>query len=544
MSENFDEQARNIDQLHDLVAGKDSNLAEQAKAIQTLQETITEKESAIQGMCENFDEQARNIDQLHDLVAGKDSNLAEQAKAIQTLQETIIEKESAIRDNEAVLDQKEILLRKRKQKIEAIKHELLNVKQSVPYQLELLITKKPYSLVSLVKIFYFLGWMMKPVWIKNKIKSFLKNSQPKELSTQEQGATNEPYYIKPLLPVLENRPKVVHVIANFLTGGSSRLVADIIEHLGHFCEHEILTSHNPDPVAYTGVPIHVFSSLDLFANMFAYLEKYQPDMMHVHYWGYGDKPWYEQAILAGEEYGCKIIENVNTPVEPYWSDNILKYVHVSDYVKNEFGKGASNELTFYPGSNFEIFSRAQVSQVPDDCIGMVYRLEKDKLDEESINVFIEVAKLRPRTKMLIVGHGPFVELYSDAVNKAGVSSSFEFTGLVNYSKLPDLYRQMSIYVAPVVRESFGQVMPFAMSMGIPVVGYDVGALSEILGGKEYLAPPKDSAQLSQIIISLLNDREKRLKVGQYNKERAHEKFSVEEMVRKYSVLYKEMLRVY
>lgn len=449
---------------------------------------------------------------------------------------------SSFGKNEVVLDQKRDPVKKGKIRNQNHKGRTPGC-QTIP-SISIGTSGKAKIVVSLVKIFYLLGGGMALDLIKNKIKSFLRNRQPKEFSTQAQGAMKKPYNIEPLLPALEERPKVVHVIGNFIIGGSSRLVVDLIEHLGHFCEQEVLTAYNPAPVSYTGIPVHTCYPLNSPKKVLEYLEKYQPDMMHVHYWGYGDKPWYEKAILAGEKFGCKIIENVNTPVEPYWSDCISKYVHVSDYVKNNFGKSTSDELTIYPGSNFDLFSRVQVGQVPDDCIGMVYRLEKDKLDEESIDVFIEVAKCRPQTKMLIVGAGPFVELYSEAVNKARVSSSFEFTGLVSYFHLPDLYRRMSIFVAPVVRESFGQVTPFAMSMGIPVVGYDVGALSEILAGKEYLAPSKDSVQLSKIIISLLNDRDKRLKIGKNNKERAHAKFSVEEMVRKYSVLYKEMLRLY
>ena len=56
-----------------------------------------------------------------------------------------------------------------------------------------------------------------------------------------------------------------------------------------------------------------------------------------------DKSWYENAILAGEKFGCKIIENVNTPVEPYWSDSISKYIYVSEYVQKKFGKDTSKE---------------------------------------------------------------------------------------------------------------------------------------------------------------------------------------------------------
>jgi glycosyltransferase involved in cell wall biosynthesis len=94
-------------------------------------------------------------------------------------------------------------------------------------------------------------------------------------------------------------------------------------------------------------------------------------------------------------------------------------------------------------------------------------------------------------------------------------------------------------VAPVWKESFGQVSPFAMSMEIPVVGYDVGALSEILGGGEYLA--KNTEELTEIIISLLNDRKKRIQIGKRNKERVYKYFSVEAMVKKYDSLYQDLL---
>lgn len=377
--------------------------------------------------------------------------------------------------------------------------------------------------------------------LKNVIQLFIKKGQLRNISEQEKKSLKEPYHIQPFFSVLPKRPKIVHVIANFKIGGSSRLVADLIEHIGHCFEQEILTASNPKPVAYRGVPIHVFSSVRFYKKILNYLEKYKPDIMHVHYWGYSDKPWYEKIIQAGEKIGCKIVENLNTPVAPCCSDSILKYVHVSNYVKNEFGQNPAKDLTIYPGSDFDFFLREERTQVIDDCIGMVYRLEKDKLDEASIEVFIEVAKRRPQIKILIVGGGPFITLYSKAVKKAKVSSSFEFTGFVNYHRLPALYKRMSVFVAPVVRESFGQVTPFAMSMGLPVAGYNVGALSEILGGEDYLAPPKDSVQLSQIILSLIDDREKRLRIGENNMKRAHAKFSVKKMVQDYSVLYKEIL---
>jgi glycosyltransferase involved in cell wall biosynthesis len=101
----------------------------------------------------------------------------------------------------------------------------------------------------------------------------------------------------------------------------------------------------------------------------------------------------------------------------------------------------------------------------------------------------------------------------------------------------DYYRRMSVFVAPVHRESFGQVSVFAMAMAIPVVGYDVGALAEIVGDPELLAPARDAERLADIIASLLDDRERRQRIGAANRRRAEERFSVHAMIESFAGLY-------
>ncbi|MBI5888969.1 MAG: glycosyltransferase family 4 protein [Deltaproteobacteria bacterium] len=352
----------------------------------------------------------------------------------------------------------------------------------------------------------------------------------------------EPYRVRCLYEPVKDRKRVVHAIANFMTGGSSRLVVDIIERLGHIYEHEVVTSHNPKPPCYTGLIIHEYRHLGSPDPVSDYFSKFRPELVHIHYWGDCDRAWYENIIKAAERYGCKIIENVNTPVEPYFSDSIDRYVYVSDYVLNAFGRVDGKSLTIYPGSDFNIFTKVDIQDVPDDCIGMVYRLECDKLNEKAIDVFIKVVKRRPSTKVLIVGGGTYMKVYKEAVNNAGVMDSFEFTGYVSYERLHVLYGMMSIFVAPVWKESFGQVSPFAMNMGIPVVGYDVGALSEIIGARDLLAPQGDSERLAEIIIGLLEDRKKRLSIGMANMERARALFSVEVMIKSYAELYEDLLK--
>ena len=282
--------------------------------------------------------------------------------------------------------------------------------------------------------------------------------------------------------------RVVHVIANFMTGGSSRLVVDLIEHLGVQYRQCILTSYVPTPLAYVGADVEVLSLHATDAAFAAYFSKFKPDLVHVHYWGETDEPWYRRVFDAMAPGQYPVIENVNTPVVPFHSPRIARYVYVSDYVKARFGSRDASEEVIYPGSNFDLFAPRATSGGDGNTIGMVYRLERDKLDENSIDPVIEAVRRRPGTRALIVGGGTLLAEYQRKVEAAGLGKAFEFTGYVAYERLPALYHRMTLFVAPVWKESFGQVSAFAMNMGLPVVGYATGAIPEIIGDDTLVAP--------------------------------------------------------
>ena len=124
--------------------------------------------------------------------------------------------------------------------------------------------------------------------------------------------------------------------------------------------------------------------------------------------------------------------------------------------------------------------------------------------------------------------------------EAGVADNFVFTGYVTYQDLPNYYRQMSVFVAPVWKESFGQVSSFAMNMGLPVVGYSVGAIPAIIGDEGLVIDFGDSVALADLIIRLLDDRQQRLEIGLRNYIKAQAEYSVAAMVKGYSDLYSSM----
>lgn len=367
-------------------------------------------------------------------------------------------------------------------------------------------------------------------------KNIVKEAESNKTSVQ----VVEPYKVEIKNALLPERKRVLHFIENFYTGGSSRLIIDIIEYYGHMYDHKILTMAYRGTDEFLNIDVSVIDINDKKATL-DIISQYCPDIIHAHIWE-GD--WYEKVFDLLEKVNCKIIENINTPVKPILRDYIDKYVFVSKYVLENFhDESDKKSMVIYPGSNFEMFSRnLNGDYLAKDTIGMVYRLGYDKLNQHSIDVFIKTVQKRPETKVIIVGGGPQYEYYVNKVKNAGVIKNFAFTGYVPYIDLPSWYERFTVFVAPVWKESFGQVSPFAMSMGIPVAGYDIGALNEIIDNESLLAPSDNSDKLSDIIVELLNDYDRCKAIGRLNQQRAWSKFGVKTMVDDYNRLYDELTR--
>lgn len=369
----------------------------------------------------------------------------------------------------------------------------------------------------------------------------LKNEDGKgkvDLTTQQ---VVEPYEVKIKQPLEPDRKRVLHIIENFHTGGSSRLIIDIIEYYGHKYDHKIFTMAYRGKEEFLGVDVEMID-VENQVDVLQRIEEYNPDIIHVHIW---KGEWYHKVFdILDKTTNRTIIENINTPIAPITRDYIKKYVFVSQYVVNNFyNVGDARSMVIYPGSNFNMFTRElEDGYLARDTIGMVYRLGYDKLNSKSIDVFIKTVQKRPKTKAIIVGGGPQYDCYVEKVKKAGVFKNFIFTGYVPYVDLPEWYEKFTIFVAPVWQESFGQVSPFAMSMGMPVAGYNIGALNEIINNEMLLAEPDNSDALSDILVELLDNYDKCVEIGRNNQKRAQSLFGVQKMVDDYFALYEQLTK--
>ncbi|MCL2485218.1 MAG: glycosyltransferase [Endomicrobia bacterium] len=353
-----------------------------------------------------------------------------------------------------------------------------------------------------------------------------------------------PYLIKVPTPAA-NAKRILHIIGNFHMGGSSKLIADIIESLGMGFQHHIITGSNPSPYAYIGASVEELP-LDtpdcVFKDRF---DAYMPDCIHIHYWGAPDIPWYSRVFKNLAHMTVPVIQNVNTPVAPFESPVVTKNVFVSCYTEKEFGKNNEKNVVIHPGIDLEhYFRHTDMSLRDPDCVGMVYRLDGDKITLKSFDPLITLAKTRPSINILIVGGGALLEQIKTKITAAGVSDRFQFTGHVPFEDLPRYYSQMSVFLAPVAAESFGQVVPIAMAMQLPVAAYDTGALGEILAEPSSLVPFGHSDLFAKKVCELLDNPLRREESGKQHKERVIRLFSLQSMVSAYQQLYNDVIAEY
>jgi glycosyltransferase involved in cell wall biosynthesis len=347
--------------------------------------------------------------------------------------------------------------------------------------------------------------------------------------------------------VRADRPRVLHAVANFATGGSARLVVDLIERLGSVYEQRVIVRKHPPVRSYEGLVIDEYQNLTSTRPLQQLFGAFRPDIVHVHYvasqtspWGNLDYRWYIHVFEAAAQAGARIIENINIPTEPYRAEGIDRYVFVSDYVRQRYERPGDETMVIHPGSDLDHFRRSAELDRRPDTVGLVYRLERDKLDQHSIDPIIEVLHQRRDARGLVVGGGYFLPAFRRAVAKARVADRVTFTGYVAYADLPRWYERMSVFAAPVHTESFGQVSVFAMGMELPVAGYRVGALEEVLGGSSLLAPSGDMRGLANIVTRLLDDPDRARRIGRENRQRAEQNFSVEGMIDRYRALYRDV----
>ena len=128
-------------------------------------------------------------------------------------------------------------------------------------------------------------------------------------------------------------------------------------------------------------------------------------------------------------------------------------------------------------------------------------------------------------------------------NDLGFHPALQPIGSVPYESMPGRYQEMDILIMPTVREGLCVSVLEAMASGLPVVASDCTSLPEqIVDGKGgFLCPVGDEEVFAEKINLLADSPSLRKEMGQYNRARVEQMFTVDQMVRGYQDLFEEIL---
>jgi glycosyltransferase involved in cell wall biosynthesis len=152
-----------------------------------------------------------------------------------------------------------------------------------------------------------------------------------------------------------------------------------------------------------------------------------------------------------------------------------------------------------------------------------------------------LARLADNISLDIIGTGPQETHLLSLAHQLGISHRVRFLGKIEHLDLPLHYQQAALNILCSRHEGLGMVTLEAAAYGIPTVGTAVGLLPDYpnLG---ISVPLGDDSALAHAINELLNNKQKRIELGQSARKLVEEKFTIEETVKQFRTLYAELIR--
>lgn len=151
--------------------------------------------------------------------------------------------------------------------------------------------------------------------------------------------------------------------------------------------------------------------------------------------------------------------------------------------------------------------------------------------EKGIRDFLQVADLlsQKKIKFVLVGDGSMLAWIKRAAQKRNLARKFVFTG--SQEEVKRYLGIFDIFFFPTYLEGLSLALLEAIAMGKPVVARNVGGNKELIvdGKTGYLFKNESHKEIANLLIKLLENKEKREKMGLAARKRAVEYFNLKRL---------------
>ena len=327
---------------------------------------------------------------------------------------------------------------------------------------------------------------------------------------------------------------------------------DFISHHLHF--HQVLLEEYP---LFQYQPYE----LALSSKIVEVVEKYQVDVLHVHYAiPHAYAAYMAKQMLIEKEISVKVVTTLHgTDItlvgsHPTYKTAVEFSINNSDVVtavSNDLKKTTNrlfiikNDIQViynfidtqkYDKAHQQKCNRAAIAKPDERILTHVSNFRPVKRVEDVIKVFYEVHKEIP-SKLLLIGEGPERSKAENLVNKLKISNDVLFLG--NSSEVTKILCYSDVFLLPSQTESFGLAALEAMAARTPVISTNTGGLPEVnIHGKTgYLSDLGDVTEMANNAISILKNQET-LEMFKQNAKEHTKRFLLDNILPIYEDIYK------
>lgn len=354
--------------------------------------------------------------------------------------------------------------------------------------------------------------------------------------------------------------KVLHIIPNLNVGGAEAdMIAKIIALKDQFA-FKVLSLQEKGTLAETleaeGIevitgnvksPKHIFRLIKVLLSV----KKWEPELLHAHMF-----PAYLVAHLArllgiGNEIVYTIQKEapragkVEIILERWLRPSVKRILTSSKRVLRTYEKrGVHGDNMRYVHNciNFSRFNQSEnyvhkelgIKEGP--VVGTVGRLLPVKGHRYMVEALPGIVAAHPDVKLVVVGAGPEKEKLYSLAESLAVQKHIHWVG--ERTDIENFLPYFDVFIMPSLSEAFGIAAAEALACGVPVVGSNVGGISEVVieGETGLLVPSAKPDLLAEKVNLLLSDSSLSARMGEKGKEDM-KRFSSDELAKKWVKAY-------
>lgn len=182
---------------------------------------------------------------------------------------------------------------------------------------------------------------------------------------------------------------------------------------------------------------------------------------------------------------------------------------------------------------------------PNHKILSVGRIIERKGFAYLINAMPLILEKFPDAELTIVGGGPLRKKLIDLSKSLKIDDHVNLPGKITQETLENLFTECNVFVLPSIvdskgdTEGLGVVLIEAMTYGKPVIGTDLGGITDIIIHNKtgLLVPQHDAAALASAVSTIFSDRNDAQKLARQGYTHAHSNFSWPSVISKFNEVY-------